>query len=116
MRNTTTHCPKCGGQIPCEALQGICPKCALAAVATSTEAGPAASKGVVGPCFQAHAAVEPAEAAACSSRWRCSAITGALPPLGFSAVAIVAKPVPKPLSELCHSALPVSGSRQKISP
>ena len=35
----STRCPKCGGPIPAEASQGICPRCALAAVATPTEAG-----------------------------------------------------------------------------
>jgi tRNA A-37 threonylcarbamoyl transferase component Bud32 len=41
MNNTTSpaRCPKCGGPIPAEALQGLCPKCALVAVATPTEAG-----------------------------------------------------------------------------
>ena len=34
------RCPKCGGHIPGEATQGLCPKCALAAVAMATEADP----------------------------------------------------------------------------
>ncbi|MGN6553226.1 MAG: protein kinase domain-containing protein [Verrucomicrobiota bacterium] len=36
-------CPQCGGSIPPEAPQGLCPKCLLAQAALATEAGPSAS-------------------------------------------------------------------------
>ncbi len=32
-------CPKCGGPIPAEAPEGLCPKCLLLGVSTPTEAG-----------------------------------------------------------------------------
>ncbi|MBX3747082.1 MAG: serine/threonine protein kinase [Verrucomicrobiae bacterium] len=41
-----TRCPKCGGYIPGEATQGLCPKCALAAVAMATEIDPRPSRAV----------------------------------------------------------------------
>src|SRR6185503_1803885 len=38
-------CPKCGGPIPAEAPQGLCPKCLLAQASIPTDAAnPAASK------------------------------------------------------------------------
>ena len=33
------QCPKCGGPIPAEAPQGLCPKCLLAQASIQTEAG-----------------------------------------------------------------------------
>ena len=41
MNPTIDHstCPNCGGLIPAEASQGVCPKCLLASVALPTEAG-----------------------------------------------------------------------------
>jgi serine/threonine protein kinase len=51
-------CPKCGGALPAEAQQAICPKCALAAVAaptegdeTSTHRGPPPALDVVAAAF-----------------------------------------------------------------
>lgn len=37
--NSSGCCPKCGRPIPAEASEGICPVCALANIATQTEAG-----------------------------------------------------------------------------
>jgi len=61
MKDTTssTRCPKCGGPIPAEALQGICPKCALVAVATPTEAGQPAGEHPPPPPLEAVAAAFP---------------------------------------------------------
>jgi tRNA A-37 threonylcarbamoyl transferase component Bud32 len=41
MNNTIqlNHCPKCGAPIPAEAPQGLCARCVLLGVATSTETG-----------------------------------------------------------------------------
>ena len=36
---TIKSCPRCGSPIPADAPQGLCPKCVLGGVATSTEAG-----------------------------------------------------------------------------
>jgi serine/threonine protein kinase len=41
-----TRCPKCGSHLPGEAKQGLCPKCALAAVAMATEIDPRPSRDV----------------------------------------------------------------------
>jgi len=38
------HCPKCGGPIPAEAPQGLCPKCLLRQAAIATETGGAHAK------------------------------------------------------------------------
>ena len=51
------------------------------------------------------------EAAACSSRRRFSLIAAIDPLLMLWEVAMVAKPLPNPLSSLCHSPSPVAGSR-----
>ena len=40
MNNTKARCPKCGATIPPEATQGLCPHCALGAIAAPTEADP----------------------------------------------------------------------------
>ena len=37
------HCPKCGGPIPAEAPQGLCPKCLLMQASLPTEAGESAA-------------------------------------------------------------------------
>jgi serine/threonine protein kinase len=61
MKDTTSsnRCPKCGGPIPAEASQGICPKCALAAVATPTEAGQPAGERPPPPSLEAVATAFP---------------------------------------------------------
>jgi serine/threonine protein kinase len=55
----SSRCPKCGGPIPAEASQGLCPKCALAAVATPTEAGQPAGERPSPPALEAVAAAFP---------------------------------------------------------
>ncbi len=37
---STPRCPKCGGPIPADAPQGLCPHCVLSGAATSNESGP----------------------------------------------------------------------------
>src|SRR5436190_7844432 len=39
MSDTLRNCPKCGGPIPNEAPQGLCPKCVLEQASMATEAG-----------------------------------------------------------------------------
>src|ERR1700704_2740949 len=39
MSITSRNCPKCGGPIPAEAPQGLCPKCLLLQASMPTEAG-----------------------------------------------------------------------------
>jgi hypothetical protein len=55
MRNTTLSvaCPKCGKAIPAAASQGLCPACALAAVANPTEAGPVTEERTPPPSLEA---------------------------------------------------------------
>jgi len=61
MKNATSsaQCPKCGGAIPVEALQGVCPKCALVAAATPTESGQPAGERPPPPPLAAVAAAFP---------------------------------------------------------
>src|ERR1043166_9203040 len=40
------QCPKCGGPIPAEAPQGLCPKCLLAQASIPTDAGPGQSRPI----------------------------------------------------------------------
>jgi predicted Ser/Thr protein kinase len=48
MSTDTKTCPKCGGAVPADAPQGLCPACVLAGAATQTEHGiiPSASEDV----------------------------------------------------------------------
>src|SRR5262249_32962674 len=56
-----------------------------------------------------------APARVCSSRRRFSANTVVDAPNGLESVAMVASPLPKPLSGLCQRPAPFRASRQKIS-
>ncbi|HOW65379.1 MAG TPA: serine/threonine-protein kinase [Verrucomicrobiota bacterium] len=57
---TASHCcPKCGTPIPAEASQGLCPKCALAAVAAATETGEDGWKRAAPPSLETVAAAFP---------------------------------------------------------
>jgi len=53
------QCPKCGNAIPAEAEQGLCPRCALAAVATSTEAGQPVGESLPPPSLESVATAFP---------------------------------------------------------
>jgi hypothetical protein len=53
------HCPKCGNAIPAEAVQGLCPGCALAAVANATEASQPAGERPPPPSLDTVAAAFP---------------------------------------------------------
>jgi len=52
-------CPKCGGPIPAEAPQGLCPKCLLSQAAIPTEAGKDDSSKAVPPTLAELAAAFP---------------------------------------------------------
>ena len=53
------RCPKCGGPIPAEAPQGLCPKCLLLQVSIPTEAGQGASAKSAPPTHEELAAAFP---------------------------------------------------------
>ena len=53
------RCPKCGGPIPAEAPQGLCPKCLLQQVCVPTEAGKNASAKSAPPTHEELAAAFP---------------------------------------------------------
>jgi predicted Ser/Thr protein kinase len=53
------RCPKCGGPIPAEAPQGLCPKCLLQQVCVHTEAGKNASAKSAPPTHEELAAAFP---------------------------------------------------------
>jgi serine/threonine protein kinase len=57
--NVSIRCPKCGGAIAAEASEGICPKCALAAIATPTETGEPVGERCPVPSLQTVAAAFP---------------------------------------------------------
>src|ERR1039458_5272743 len=61
MSNTSEpkQCPKCGGLIPAEASQGLCPKCLMMQAALPTEAGKAASGKPAPPTHEELAAAFP---------------------------------------------------------
>src|SRR6185503_1775209 len=52
-------CPKCGGPIPAEAPQGLCPKCLLLQASIPTEAGKGAAPGSGTPTRKELAAAFP---------------------------------------------------------
>src|SRR5262245_12715245 len=52
-------CPRCGGPIPVEAPQGLCPKCLLLQASAPTEAGLGASSKSVPPTIAELAAAFP---------------------------------------------------------
>lgn len=52
MSDTLRICPKCGGPIPAEAPQGLCPKCVLQQAATGTEAGQTNASKPVPPSLE----------------------------------------------------------------
>jgi serine/threonine protein kinase len=54
-----TCCPKCGGPIPPEAPQGLCPKCLLVQASLPTEPGPSATVASVPPTHEELAAAFP---------------------------------------------------------
>ena len=59
---TTSHskrCPKCGGPIPAEAPQGLCPKCLLLQASSPTEAGRGAPSKSAPPTHEELAAAFP---------------------------------------------------------
>src|SRR4051812_44278563 len=53
------RCPKCGGPIPAEAPEGLCPRCLLREVSTPTEAGQGGSSKGAPPTQQELAAAFP---------------------------------------------------------
>src|SRR3989449_11274699 len=53
------RCPKCGGPIPAEAPQGLCPKCLLLQASIPTEAGQDASSKSTPPTREQIAAAFP---------------------------------------------------------
>ena len=61
MNNTLApmQCPKCGGLIPAEASQGLCPRCLLATIARPTEAEPGSSNRPPPPSVEAVQAALP---------------------------------------------------------
>src|SRR5439155_26360622 len=48
----SSSCPKCGGPIPAEAPQGLCPKCLLLQASIPTEAGKGASSKSAPPTHE----------------------------------------------------------------
>src|ERR1019366_9063511 len=52
-------CPKCGGPVPVEAPEGLCPRCLLMAVSNPTEAGKGASMKATPPTREEVAAAFP---------------------------------------------------------
>src|SRR6185295_13437604 len=52
-------CPKCGGPIPVEAPQGLCPKCLLLQASIPTEAGKGAASTSYPPTHEELVAVFP---------------------------------------------------------
>ena len=55
----TDRCPKCGGTVPADAPQGLCPRCVLARAATPTDAGMRSHARLTAPPLEAVAAAFP---------------------------------------------------------
>ncbi len=59
METTSNVCPKCGGTIPSEAPQGLCPHCVLAGAASPPETSAGSSGSVAPPPLETVAAAFP---------------------------------------------------------